>query len=83
MNIFIFHVQPIAFGVSFNLNLPSESYWSLFQQNFRTWQKRPRNVAKETFGTWQKRPRNVAKETFRTWQKRPSERGKRDSDLES
>jgi len=32
------YIHPIAFGVSFNLNLQSQSPWSLFQ----------RNVAKET-----------------------------------
>ena len=31
-------VQPIAFGVSLNLNLQSQSHWSLFNG---TWQKRP------------------------------------------
>ena len=31
-------IQPIAFGVSFNLNLQSQSPWSLFNG---TWQKRP------------------------------------------
>ena len=30
-------VQPIVFGVSFNLNLQSQSPWSLFNG---TWQKR-------------------------------------------
>ena len=30
-------VQPIAFGVSFNLNLQSQPHWSLFNG---TWQKR-------------------------------------------
>jgi len=35
------HVQPIAFGVSFNFNLQSQSHWSLFNQ---TWQKRPREL---------------------------------------
>jgi len=33
--------QPIACGVSFNLNLPSQSHWSLFNG---TWQKRPREL---------------------------------------
>jgi len=33
--------QPIAFGVSLNLNLQSQSYWSLFSG---TWQKRPRKL---------------------------------------
>jgi len=33
------HLQPIAFGVSSNLNLQSQSCWSLFNG---TWQKRPR-----------------------------------------
>ena len=32
-------LQPIAFGVSFNLNLQSQSSWSLFNG---TWEKRPR-----------------------------------------
>ena len=32
------HEQPIAFGVSCNLNLQSQSPWSLFNG---TWQKRP------------------------------------------
>ena len=31
-------IQAIAFGVSFNLILQSQSYWSLFNG---TWQKRP------------------------------------------
>jgi len=31
--------QPIAFGVSFSLNLQSQSYWSLLNG---TWQKSPR-----------------------------------------
>jgi len=35
------HVQPIAFGVSCNLNLQSQSPWSLFNG---TWQKRPREL---------------------------------------
>ena len=35
------HVQPIAFGVSFNLNLQSQSNWSLLNG---TWQKRPREL---------------------------------------
>jgi len=34
-------VQPIAFGVSFNFNLQSQSHWSLFNG---TWQKRPREL---------------------------------------
>ena len=34
-------VQPIAFGVSFNHNLQSQSHWSLFNG---TWQKRPREL---------------------------------------
>ena len=34
-------VQPIAFGVSFNLNLQSQSPWSLLNG---TWQKRPREL---------------------------------------
>jgi len=34
-------VQPIAFVVSFNLNLQSQSPWSLFDG---TWQKRPREL---------------------------------------
>ena len=34
-------MQPIAFGVSFNLNLQSQSHWSLFNG---TWQKRPREL---------------------------------------
>jgi len=32
------HLQPIAFGVSFNLNLQSQSFWSLFNG---PWQMRP------------------------------------------
>jgi len=36
-----FHVQPMAFGVSFNLNLQSQSLWSLFNG---TWRKRPRDL---------------------------------------
>ena len=35
------YIQPIAFGVSFNLNLQSQSHWSLFNG---TWQKRPREL---------------------------------------
>ena len=31
-------VQPIAFGVSLNLNLRSQCHWSLFNE---AWQKRP------------------------------------------
>jgi len=34
-------VQPIAFGVSFNLNLQSQSHSSLLDG---TWQKRPRDL---------------------------------------
>jgi len=34
-------LQPIAFGVSFHLNLQSQSPWSLIN---RTWQKRPREL---------------------------------------
>jgi len=34
-------IQPIAFGVSFNHNLWSQSPWSLFDG---TWQKRPREL---------------------------------------
>ena len=34
-------VQPIAFGVSFNLNLQSQSCWSLFDG---TWRKRLREL---------------------------------------
>jgi len=34
-------IQSIAFGVSFNLNLQSQSPWSLFNG---TWQKRPRKL---------------------------------------
>jgi len=34
-------LQPIALGVSFNLNLQSQSDWSLFHG---TWQKRPREI---------------------------------------
>jgi len=34
-------LQPIAFGVSFNLNLQSQSPWSLFNG---PWQKRPREL---------------------------------------
>jgi len=34
-------VQSIAFGVSFNLNLQSQSHWLLFNG---TWQKRPREL---------------------------------------
>ena len=32
------NIQPIAFGVSLNLNLQSQSLWSLLNG---TWQKRP------------------------------------------
>jgi len=39
--IFLKRVQPIAFGVSLNLNLQSQSPWSLFNG---TWQKRPREL---------------------------------------
>jgi len=35
------HVQPIAFGVSFHLNLQSQSHWSLFNG---TWQMRTREI---------------------------------------
>ena len=35
------HVEPIAFGVSFDHNLQSQSYWSLFNG---TWPKRPREL---------------------------------------
>ena len=35
------YIQPIAFGVSLNLYLPSHSPWSLF---IGTWQKRPREL---------------------------------------
>jgi len=34
-------VHPIAFGLSFHLNLQSQSPWSLFTG---TWQKRPRQL---------------------------------------
>jgi len=34
-------LQPVAFGVSFNLNPQSQSHWSLFNG---TWQKRPREL---------------------------------------
>jgi len=34
-------LQPIAFGVLFNLNLQSQSPWSLFNG---MWQKRPREL---------------------------------------
>ena len=34
-------VQPIAFGVSFILNLQSQSHWFFFKG---TWQKRPREL---------------------------------------
>ena len=34
-------VQRIAFGLSFNLNLQSQSAWSLFKG---MWQKRPREI---------------------------------------
>jgi len=33
------YVHPIAFGILFNLDLQSQSPWSLFNG---TWQKRPR-----------------------------------------
>jgi len=36
-----FHVQLIAFGVSFNLNLQSQCHWSLVGG---MWQKRPREL---------------------------------------
>jgi len=35
------YIQPIAFGVSFYLNLQSQSHWSLLNG---TWQKRPREL---------------------------------------
>jgi len=35
------NVQLVAFGVSFKLNLQSQSPWSLFNG---TWQKRPREL---------------------------------------
>jgi len=35
------YIQPIAFGVSINPSLQSQSHWSLFN---RTWQKRPREL---------------------------------------
>ena len=38
-DVFDVHVQPIACGVAFNLNLQSQSYWSFFH---KPWQKRPR-----------------------------------------
>ena len=34
-------LQPIAFGALFNLNLQSQSHWSLFNG---AWQKRPREL---------------------------------------
>ena len=34
-------LRPVAFGVSFNLNLQSQSLWSLFN---RTRKKRPREL---------------------------------------
>ena len=34
-------IRPFAFGVSFNLNLQSQSVWSLFNG---TWQKKPREL---------------------------------------
>jgi len=37
--IFFICLQPIAFGVSSNLKLQSQSHWSLFSD---TWKKRPR-----------------------------------------
>ena len=37
----VLQVQPIAFEVSFNLDLQSESPWSLYNA---TWQKRPREL---------------------------------------
>jgi len=39
----IFLIQPIAFGLSLNLNLPgqSQSHWFLFKGS---WQKRPRTL---------------------------------------
>jgi len=39
MEIYIYILQPIAFGVSFHLSLQSQSRESLFNG---TWQKRPR-----------------------------------------
>jgi len=41
LGIWVIEVQPIAFGVSFNLNLQSQSHWSLFDG---TWQTRPREL---------------------------------------
>jgi len=35
------NVQPIAFGMSFNLHLQSQYHWSIFNG---TWQKRPREL---------------------------------------
>ena len=37
----VYVLQPIAFGVSFILNLQSQSPWSLLNG---TWQKRPREL---------------------------------------
>jgi len=34
-------LQPVAFAVSFNVNLQSQSPWSLFNG---TWQKKPREL---------------------------------------
>jgi len=39
--IHLLFVQPISFGVSFDLNLQSQSHWSLSNT---TWQKRPREL---------------------------------------
>jgi len=39
--ILLLNVQPIAFGVSFHLNLHSQSHWSLFNG---TWQTRVREL---------------------------------------
>ena len=41
VDLYEFDVQPIAFGLQFNLNLQSQYPWSLFN---RTWQKRPREL---------------------------------------
>jgi len=38
---YMYHVQPIAFGVSFHLNLQSQSPWSLFTG---MWQIRRREL---------------------------------------
>jgi len=37
----LYKLHPIAFGVSFDLNLQSQSHWFLFNE---TWQKRPREL---------------------------------------